>query len=206
MSAVTPQRKESNQARGAVAERRVFEATERLLADGQTFTELSVERLAAEAGIARSTFYVHFKDKGDLVARLTQAVIEEFDAVSVPIRNLGVHTDFQQARESIRAIVGVYARHDLLMATIVETAAYEKRVRRVHRAMMERTIDAIASVLEQGGGNVRPVPARETAVALAWMIEHSCHQMARGASEEELDRLAHAVASVFWNALFSQPR
>jgi AcrR family transcriptional regulator len=202
MPSVTRKPRESNQARGAAVKRRVFEATERLLASGHTFTELSVERLCSEAGIARSTFYVHFEDKGDLVARLTEAVIEEFDAVSVPMGNLGPHTDFQQARESIRAIIGVYAAHDLLMATIVETAAYDKRVRRVHRAMMERTIAAIAETLEHPGGHVRQVPPYETAVALAWMIEHACHQMARGASSEELDRLAHAVASIYWNALF----
>jgi len=39
----------------------VFAATEELVREG-SFTEVSVERLAAAAGISRSTFYVHFQD------------------------------------------------------------------------------------------------------------------------------------------------
>ena len=46
---------------------RLLDVVERLLGEGETFTEISVERMVAEAGIARSTFYVYFEDKGDLL-------------------------------------------------------------------------------------------------------------------------------------------
>jgi AcrR family transcriptional regulator len=48
----------------------LLEAMERLLSQGQSFSALTVETLASEAGIARATFYLRFKDKSALVASL----------------------------------------------------------------------------------------------------------------------------------------
>jgi len=47
--------------------RRLLEVVQQLLDEGESFTEMSVERLVSEAGISRSTFYVYFEDKGDLL-------------------------------------------------------------------------------------------------------------------------------------------
>src|ERR1700744_1198893 len=55
-------------------ERRLLDATERLMRDGASFTELSVDRLSTEAGIARASFYVYFEDKGHLLRRLAGQV------------------------------------------------------------------------------------------------------------------------------------
>ena len=45
-------------------------ATEKLLVEGVSFTELGVQRIATEAGIARSTFYLYFRGKTELLVRL----------------------------------------------------------------------------------------------------------------------------------------
>src|SRR5262245_25985386 len=56
--------------RRAALDERVLAVVERLLAEGLRYTEISVARILQEAGIARSTFYVHFRDKTDLLSRL----------------------------------------------------------------------------------------------------------------------------------------
>src|SRR5207244_13625259 len=68
--------------RRAELDQRVLEATESLLRDGAGFTELGVERIAGAAGIARSTFYVHFVDKADLLIRLATRATDELFAAS----------------------------------------------------------------------------------------------------------------------------
>lgn len=55
-------------------ERRLLDATERLMRDGASFTELSVDRLSGEAGISRASFYIYFEDKGHLLRRLAGQV------------------------------------------------------------------------------------------------------------------------------------
>lgn len=46
---------------------RIRDALERLLADGTAYTELGVDRIVAEAGIPRSTFYVYFSDRSEML-------------------------------------------------------------------------------------------------------------------------------------------
>jgi AcrR family transcriptional regulator len=52
-------RTRSGAERRAEVESRLLGATVRLLAGGESITELGVQRIAAEAGVARSSFYVH---------------------------------------------------------------------------------------------------------------------------------------------------
>ena len=76
--ATTTRRPQRNRAdRRARMEHDLLEATERLMDDGTTFTELSVDRLASEAGISRATFYVYFEDKADLLRLLAARVLAE---------------------------------------------------------------------------------------------------------------------------------
>jgi AcrR family transcriptional regulator len=57
--------------RAANIESAVLAATERLLARGGSFAALSTQRVAEEAGVARSTLYLYFKEKNALLVRLT---------------------------------------------------------------------------------------------------------------------------------------
>jgi len=68
---VTRKPQAKRQERREEIERQLLDATERLMAAGASFTELSVDRLATEAGISRASFYIYFEDKGYLLRRLT---------------------------------------------------------------------------------------------------------------------------------------
>jgi AcrR family transcriptional regulator len=59
MASVTRKPQANRQERREQIERLLLDATERLMADGASFTELSVDRLATEAGISRASFYVY---------------------------------------------------------------------------------------------------------------------------------------------------
>jgi len=48
---------------------------------------------------------------------------------------------------------------------------------------------------------VRDVHTRETVVALVGMVETACERLASG-DREELDRLAEALTSIAWHALY----
>src|SRR5262249_25682397 len=58
----------------------VLSIVERQLREGATFAEISVASLVAEAGISRTTFYVYFEDKTDLLrtwyADITDEIFE----------------------------------------------------------------------------------------------------------------------------------
>jgi AcrR family transcriptional regulator len=63
-------------AKRAAIEAALLEATETLLAEGASFADLGVERIATQAGITRTAFYFYFADKRELLMALTADVNE----------------------------------------------------------------------------------------------------------------------------------
>ena len=76
MASVTRRSHADRASRQAAMRAKMLAAVETLLEEGETFTELSVERIVAEANISRSTFYVYFEDKGHLLRALTEDLLE----------------------------------------------------------------------------------------------------------------------------------
>src|SRR2546421_3862867 len=108
--------------------RRLLDAVERLLADGESFTEVSVERLVTEAELSRSTFYVYFEDKGDLLQALTADVMTEVIDAARAWWELPPDAQRADLEAAMRGIVSVYRGHMTLMVAVVEAASYDARV------------------------------------------------------------------------------
>jgi len=206
MASVTRKpRTEPREARRPEVERRLLAATEELIADGTSFTELSVEQLASRAGIARSTFYVYFRDKGDLVERLAEEMIRQLAEAANVWWELGVNATYDDVLASTRQVVETYARHAALFTALAETAAYDERLRDLQLLTMSRYARPMSELIERGkdDGLVRPgLHTSETVVALTWMVERTCYHLARGASPERLGRIAESLAEIFWHTLY----
>ena len=186
--------------RGSASERLV-EATERLLDAGTPYIGLSVEQLCSEAGVARSTFYVHFRDKGDLVIRVAERMLAQLSEAAEAWWAPGA--DRGELLAATRRLIDVYARHRGVMVALSETAVYDPGLRAVQEAMVDRRAEPLARLIEAGKaeGSVRDVHTRETVVALVGMVETACERLANG-DREELDRLAEALTSIAWHALY----
>ena len=198
-------RTEPREARRPEVERRLLQATEDLIADGTSFTELSVEQLASRAGIARSTFYVYFHDKTDLVARLAEEMVAQLAEAASVWWKLGVDARYDDVLESTRQVVNTYARHSALFTALAETAAYDERLRELQLVTMSRYARPMSELIERGKeeGLVRPeIHTSESVVALTWMVERACFHLARGASEERLERIAQSLSQIFWHTLY----
>jgi AcrR family transcriptional regulator len=191
--------------RRLAAPARLIEGTERLLEAGTPYIGLSVEQLCSEAGVARSTFYVHFRDKGELVTRVAERMLEQLTAAAeawwVPEADRG------ELLAATRRLVGVYSRHRAVLAALAETAAYDAELRAVQEALVDRHARPRAELIEDGkrDGSVRALHTRETVVALVGMVQASCERLA-GDDPAELDRLAEAITAIAWHALYPDDR
>lgn len=183
-------------------EKRLLEATERLLADGNAFTELSIEQLCSDAGIARSTFYVYFRDKGDLVVRLAEEMLDHLSTAAAAWWTPDSTRDDLLA--ATRTMVAIYASHAALFAALTETAAYDAELRRIQEEMLDRHAEPLARLIETGkrNGTVREIHTRETVIALIWMVQGACHRLTPQAGERGLDHLAETITSICWHALY----
>jgi TetR/AcrR family transcriptional regulator, ethionamide resistance regulator len=205
MPSVTRHAPASREARRAEARVRLLSAVEQLLADGESFTEMSVERIVAEAGMARSTFYVYFADKGDLLGAWFAEITGELRSAAANWWKLQSPLSFGDVRHALAAIVAVYRPHTPLMAAVYDTSAYDPTVRQLVASMMSENIAGLRAHIRHGqrGGLVdAQLHPAETAAWLTWMAERGFHQLVRGAPDAEVERLIDSYARIVWNTLY----
>jgi TetR/AcrR family transcriptional regulator, ethionamide resistance regulator len=208
MVSVTRNAQPSRADRRASLERRLLTATERLMQDeGLAFTELSVDRLANEAGISRATFYVYFEDKGQLLRLLARKVMDEISGAARRWWQIADRRDPNDLRAAIRSIVHTYRKHSVLMAAVVETASYDAAVAAEFDELIGEIRDSTREVIESGqeAGAVRSLPTTQVASALTWMVERVCHQMVRSASADDDELVIEALTQIIWNTLYLEP-
>jgi AcrR family transcriptional regulator len=185
---------------------RLLAVVQELLTNGESYAEISVERLVSEAKLSRSTFYVYFEDKGDLLRAWFAQVIEELDDAAGGWWKLDGSATKADLREALAQIVNTYRPHTTLMAALYDMASYDATVREEVTTMMTRSTTGLRKHIQRGQrqGWIDPdLLAAETAAWLTWMAERGQHQMVRLADDSEVEALIDAYADVVWNALYA---
>ena len=205
MPSVTRKPQAKRQERRKQIERRLLDATERLMADGASFTELSVDRLATEAGISRASFYIYFQDKGHLLRRLTGQVFDDLAKDGDRWWSVAQRRRPTDVRAAVTAIIASYRRHQPLLLAINEMAAYDAMVGANYNEVLGDIATRMAAVIEQGqqDGAIRAdLPAATTASSLTLMVERACHQNLPGRPQSYDAELATTLTQIIWGALY----
>lgn len=182
-------------------------AAERLMAQGQTFTEIKVEQLAVEAGISRATFYVHFEDKAQLLQYLAAGVFDEMTAESRRWWDVADLQDPATARAAIAGVISTYLRHQALLNAVIEMASYNTALGEAYQLLMGDITDAFYMLIERGlaDGTVTSLPASTTARALCWMVERTCHQLLNLPPADGGEEIADTLTEIIWRTLYLRP-
>ena len=205
MTSVTRKSQSNRARRRDEIEGRLLAAVEKLLAEGESYTELSVERLVSEADLSRSTFYVYFEDKGDLLQQLTEDVISNFMTAAAAWWDLPPGASREDVKAGLKQLVEVYRPHGILMGAVVDASSYDPGVRERFGEMLQRSIGEVARHIREGqeAGSVRKdLDPDATAGWLTWMTERGLYQLVRGSDDKQAEVLAEALADVIWNTLY----
>ncbi|WP_250004592.1 TetR/AcrR family transcriptional regulator [Actinoplanes sp. M2I2] len=203
--ASTTRRASAGADRRAVAEAQILAAAEQLLAGGERFTELGIQRLAAEAGVARSTFYLHFRDKTELLLRLTATL-------TAPALDLISAAPPESGRESMEqamgAVIRYYRERRHLLAAVLEVAAYDPAARAAWEAELQLFTERAAAWLrvEQQAGRTAPELEPETASRVfVWGgIQVIANQVLTGDQAQDA-AVARELVSLQWYGSFRRP-
>ena len=155
----------------------MLEATEELLAEGASFADLGIERIATRAGISRTAFYFYFADKRELLMRLT----EEVNALLFEQADIwfsGEATRRTSCATALANIAALYDEHTVLLRAIVEVSTYDEEVAVFWRSTLGRFVDATRA--PHRGGARAPGRARRSPGA-------------RDGVRADLDDRAHAL-------------
>jgi AcrR family transcriptional regulator len=161
----------------AAVQAAVLRATEQLLAEGATYADLNIERIATRAGISRTAFYFYFADKRELLMRLSEDVTDEL-FTQADIWYSGSGDPEAEIREALANIARLYEQHGPLLRAIVEVSTYDEDVAVFWRQLLGRFVDASRSriIAEQEAGKSSGCDPAATAFALCWMAERVLYQ------------------------------
>ncbi|MEA2241171.1 MAG: TetR/AcrR family transcriptional regulator, ethionamide resistance regulator [Solirubrobacteraceae bacterium] len=182
----------------------VLRATAALLAEGASYANLGVERIATRAGISRTAFYFYFADKRDLLMRLASEAAEQLYREADTWWS-GSGDGPAQIAEALGKIAALYRAHGPLVCAIVEVSTYDAEVGAVWRGLVGRFVTASAERIEaeQAAGRAdRGLDPAATAFALVWMTERSFHQMLVQEDPLPTDELVAALARVWSGAVY----
>lgn len=201
----TRQTRAKHGGRKLTVEERLLAAMERLLEQGHSFGSVSVEQLTAEAGMSRGTFYLHFRDKGELVARLMSLVTD--DVVSGSGTWLA-NADNPQREDIGKALFGVarkFKKHHAILVALNDTAPHDETVARLYRDMMnticQRCRHSVAAVTRDG---LAPPDANDdVADALSWFVVLYLGRFSPLKKGADLDRLLKAAVHICERAVFA---
>jgi AcrR family transcriptional regulator len=202
---ITRKPQAKRQERREQIERQLLDATERLMAAGASFTELSVDRLATEAGMSRASFYIYFEDKGHLLRRLTGQVFADLADAGERWWSVAQRRDPTDVLAAMTGIVATYRRHQPLLVALNEMAGYDPQVGATYREILTAISARVAAVIEAGqaGGAIRrDLSAAITASSLTWMVERACQQNLPGSPPSYDAELAATFTQIVWGALY----
>lgn len=207
MPSVTRKAQAKREERREQIERQLLDATDRLMADGTSFTELSVDKLATEAGISRASFYIYFEDKGHLLRRLATQVFGDLAGDAQKWWGVAGRRDPADVHAAMSSIIASYRRHQPVLIALNEMSAYDSLVGQTYRELLTGISAQLTRVIEDGqaDGSIRPqLPAAATASTLTWMVERTCHVNLPSHPASYDAELATTLTQIVWGALYLQ--
>ncbi len=188
---------------------RLLEAIEELLAAGETISELPVERVASAAGVSRSTFYVYFEDKGELLRAWFEEIQASLDEAVLGWWSVDATCTRDDVRAALAHVVRTYRPHAALMAAMYDSSVSDPSIRELVDAMLESSSRGLAKHIRKGqadGFVDAGMPRREVARWLTLMAERGLHRMVAGADDAEVEALIDGYTTIVWNTLYAPMR
>lgn len=179
-------------------------AMQRLLAQNRNFGSLSVEELCNEAGMSRGTFYLHFRDKNELVTRLIEYLTGEL------VRGMGnwglglEWADKGDVDQAVSGVVRCFYENRAIVIAIRDTMNGNDEIRQLYDNMImeisSRAQESVRKVIKRGDARNGVTPGLGN--ALTWIVSLYSNDLVNSADESAIDEaikyLQHmCVAAIF---------
>ena len=189
--------------------RHLLPVVETLAGKGESYADISVERIIKAGGISRSAFYTYFDDKIDLLAVMAEDAIDDLVASGEVWWELPHDGTKAELRARMRVPLDNYRSAHVIFGALVEVSTYDERVRAQQARLMDAVIDGMAShfaeAQHQGSADPSLDPVR-SAQWICWMLERGLYQLVHPADEAEAELLLDAATDLVWNALYATSR
>lgn len=204
MTTANPLHRTHDDRRGLLS-RHFIAVLEPLIEQGEQYPGLSVERIIRAGGIARSTFYAYFADKGELLSAMAEDVISDLFEAGRSWWALPNDATRAQLRAALTPALEVQRRHRAILEAVADTAAYDPRVRERQLLLINEVVANLARHISEAQAARSACPDLDpvrTAQWLIWMHERGLHQLVGPAGERETEQLLESLTDIVWRTLY----
>ncbi len=182
---------------------RVLGAVEELLATGERFTELPVQRIAEQSGMSRTNFYQYFPNKSQVLIEVARVGSAEFFAAPTSwfADDASLDAGVAGVARAIGDMVAEFRKHWPLMRALGEAAAYDADVAGFWFGRIDEFIDfASGRVAEwRAAGRVDDSVNSASIAGLTWMVERTVTQhVLHPRADTSDDALIAALSRTIW--------
>ncbi|WP_440101625.1 TetR/AcrR family transcriptional regulator [Streptosporangium sp. H16] len=207
MTSVTRRRKDGAE-RPAPAEAQLLAAVERLLKRGEVFTEISVRQIIEEAGLSRATFYAHFRDKSQLLIRLSDTLRGSLVELARKWDPSAGEDGAARYAKFFEEVIAIHRENFATLSALRELATYDPTVRDFYSADLEEFDEAVHKTLvdEQESGST---PADlDTVAASRVIVWGGAQAIARHISVDDGSgdvAFARELGKIWWHGAYRRP-
>ena len=166
----------------------------------------TVGAITQAANTAHGTFYLYFRNKEDVFAKVVEGVVLEVYDRAWAEPKTGSPRD--ELRESVRSFLDVFVRHGGIFRCLLEGALTTPAIETIWRDLRAGFVRRAARELQdlRAAGEIRDVDPDLAANALAGMVEWTATTQfllrASPADDATLDATASTLADLWYHALF----
>jgi AcrR family transcriptional regulator len=203
--ATTPARPRRRRRRPEEAEREILEAAEALLRERPSH-EVTVMAVMERTTLSRKSFYVYFRDRHDLIARLVAPLRESIDAQAAEAR-----ATHDNPRDLARALFLIaarsYTQHGELLRALRESAGHDDDAERAWREFTDPPIAQFAAWIraETEAGRSHGLDPDATARALITMNLGCFFEQLIGRPGADPEKLVDTLVEVWVRTIYGSP-
>ncbi len=152
---------------------RLLDGANGLLEQG-AWPEVTIEQIAASAGVSRTVFYQHFADRQELLLTLFGGIADELSHVADDWMVMGGADPSAEHGRSLRQLVGVFQRHGRLLQAVRDAAVADPEVAAAWERLASGIVDETTVAIERdvAHGHTRVDDPAEMSRALTAMMEN----------------------------------
>lgn len=186
--------------------RHFIDALEPLLAS-KRYADLSVEDITAAGGIARSTFYAYFKDRGELLGAMADVILEEIFAEGRNWWDLPDQGGIADLRQALVPPIEARMQHAPILSAVTEGAATDDRLRERQVRLIDKLTHDLAQHIKraQRARSASPdIDPERTAKWMLWTFDRALYEiLTPSTSTAERRKLVDAVTMIIWRTLYA---
>ncbi|MFT7838822.1 TetR/AcrR family transcriptional regulator [Saccharothrix sp. BKS2] len=195
--------------KGDLTSQAILDTAARLLRT-RSLDDISVDELAAGAGISRSTFYFHFASREAVLHALSGAVLDAlYESASTWLRR-GDEPPEVAIRRALGAGLALWRKHGAVLRAAVRARDTDPMMREFWSGVARRFVEATASQieLERAAGTAPAGPdARSLAAVLMSMNEQGFLSRSRSRRSTVRDReLVDTLTCVWLRSVYGSTR